>query len=232
MEKNIYAISYKMRKELYHRICFIVSIVLLFYFIVSIFLNFIIFPVSNKSDSMSPDIPSGSYEFVCPLLKSPERGEVILMNNYKSEPKGVFKSLLSSVVQFVTFRKCNLFEQKPVYGTRPVIRRVVGIPGDTIYMNQYVVFIKPAGQKHFLTEYELSSVKYNPKILVPPAGWDSELGAKSAISEITLGPDEYFVLGDNRISASDSRIWGTIKQNSIIGKCVLLYFPFNKFKPL
>lgn len=230
MEKNIYAISYKLRKELYHRILSVIGIVLLFFIIVSIFMTFVVFPIANKSDSMSPDIPAGSYEFVSPLLRNPGRGDVILMRNYKNSNSSAIKGLLRSLALFVSIRKWQPFEESPVEGTRPVIRRVVGLPGDTIYIDRYVVFVKPANQQHFLTEFEVTETKYNAKILVPPAGWDTELGAKSSTSQITLGEDEYFVLGDDRISASDSRIWGPVKHSDIIGKVLMLYFPFSKFK--
>ena len=229
MEKNIYAISYKMRRELYHKIFSVAGIILIFFVLVSLFMTFIIFPVANKSDSMSPDIPAGSYEFVSPLLKNPERGDVILLQNYKDGKMSSFKRILRTISLFVTVHKWQPFEENPVSGTRPVLRRVVGLPGDTIYIDRYVVFIKPAGQSHFLTEFELTNSRYNAKILVPPALWDSDLGARASISQITLGNDEYFVLGDDRLSSADSRIWGPVKQSSILGKALVLYFPFNKF---
>ena len=229
MEKNIYAISYKMRRELYHKIFSVAGIILIFFVLVSLFMTFIIFPVANKSDSMSPDIPAGSYEFVSPLLKNPERGDVILLQNYKVGKMSPFKRILRTVSLFITVHKWQPFEENPVSGTRPVLRRVVGLPGDTIYIDRYVVFIKPAGQSHFLTEFELTNSRYNAKILVPPALWDSDLGARASISQITLGNDEYFVLGDDRLSSADSRIWGAVKQSSILGRALVLYFPFNKF---
>ena len=229
MEKNIYAISYKMRRELYHKIFSVAGIILIFFVLVSLFMTFIIFPVANKSDSMSPDIPAGSYEFVSPLLKNPERGDVILLQNYKDGRMSPFKRILRTISLFVTVHKWQPFEENPVSGTRPVLRRVVGLPGDTIYIDRYVVFIKPAGQSHFLTEFELTNSRYNAKILVPPALWDSDLGARASIPQITLGNDEYFVLGDDRLSSADSRIWGPVKQSSVLGKALVLYFPFNKF---
>lgn len=229
MEKNIYAISYKMRRELYHKILSVTGIVLVFFVLVSLFMTFIVFPVANKSDSMSPDIPAGSYEFVSPLLKTPERGDVVLLQNYNSGHQSAFRRLLRTVSLFVTVHKWQPFDENPVEGTRPVLRRVVGLPGDTIYIDRYVVFIKPANENHFLTEFELTNSRYNAKILVPPAQWDSDLGARASISQIKLGEDEYFVLGDDRLSSADSRIWGPVKHEAILGKALMIYFPFNKF---
>ncbi len=230
MDKNIYAISYKMRKELYSRIFSIGGIILLFFLVVSLFLSFVLIPVANKSDSMSPDIPAGSLEFVSPLTRTPDRGDVILLHNYENARPGIVKRLLTNLAFFVSVRKWEPFSETSALGTKPVIRRVVGLPGDTIYIDRYVVFVKPAGQSHFLTEFEVTRSKYNAKILVPPAGWDSDLGAKASVSQITLGEDEYYVLGDDRLSSADSRVWGPVKHKNIIGKVLMLYFPFSKFK--
>lgn len=230
MENNIYAISYKLRRELQRKILLVAGIVLLFFLIVSLFMTFILFPVANKSDSMSPDIPAGSYEFVSPLCRSPGRGDVILLQNYERARIGAARSFLRSVALFVSLRKWQAFEERPAMGTRPVLRRVVALPGDTIYIDRYVVFVRPKGESHFLTEFELTGAKYNARILVPPAGWDVDFGAKASIQQITLGADEYFVLGDDRLSAGDSRVWGPVKQSAIVGKALVLYFPFSKFK--
>ncbi len=232
MEKNIYAISYKLRRELQQKILFVLGLIFIFFIVVSLILNFIIYPVANKSDSMSPDISSGTYEFVSPLFKKFDRGDVVLVQNYNSSNKSALKSLIKTFTLFASLRKWQPFDENQDSGTRPVLRRVVGVPGDTIYIDRYVVFIKPRSQKHFLTEFEITNSKYNAKILVPPANWDVEFGAKASIGEITLGEGEYFVLGDDRLSAADSRIWGAVNQKSILGKAVLQYFPFNKFKLL
>lgn len=229
MDNNIYAVSYKMRKEFYHKILSIVLVVILAVLFVSLFMSFVLYPVRNKSDSMSPDIPQNSFEFVAPFLKKPSRGDVVLVQNYESKKISFAKKVVNEVCLFFTARQCQPFEDH-FDGTKPVERRVIGLPGDTLYIDRYVVFIKSKDDTHFLTEFEVIKKKYNVEILVPPAGWDVELGAKSSIQKITLGPDEYFVLGDKRISAADSRVWGPVKQSRIKGKVLMLYFPFNKFK--
>lgn len=230
MDSNIYAISYKMRLELYHRIFSVVCIVLSLFVCITLISKYVIFSVECKSTSMSPDIPAGSLEFVCPLLTTPERGDVILLDSHEAEKLPLVKRIINTVCVFASAQKWIPFEEKPVDGTRPVLRRVVAVPGDTIYIDRYVVFVKPENENHFLTEFEVSSTKYNVRILVPPTDWDVELGAKSSIKKITLNKDEYYVLGDDRLSALDSRVWGPVKKSSIVGKALLVYFPFNKFK--
>lgn len=230
MDNNIYAVSYKMRKELYHKIFSVLFIVITAVLCISLFMSFVLYPVYSKSDSMAPDIPANSFEFVTPLLKKPSRGDVVLVQNHELKKISFSKKIVNNICLFFTARQWEPFSEYHSSGTKPEIRRVIGLPGDTIYIDRYVVFIKSKDDSHFLTEFEVIKKKYNVEVLVPPAGWDVELGAKSSVKKITLAPDEYFVLGDKRISSADSRVWGPVKQSKIKGKVLMLYFPFNKFK--
>ena len=216
MDNNIYAISYKMRQELYRRIASISKIILICFVAISIFMNFLLYPVLSRSNSMSPDISAGSVEFVVPFLRTPSRGDVVLVQNHGSADLNIVKRFLNQCFLFVT--------------ALPMLRRVVGMPGDTIYIDKYVVYIKPKGESHFLTEFELIDKKYDVEIFTAPTGWDINLGAKSGTKQIVLGDGQYYLLGDNRMECMDSRLWGAVKKSAIKGRVVLQYFPFNKIK--
>ena len=58
---------------------------------------------------------------------------------------------------------------------------------------------------------------------------DYAYGETSDYEEITLGDDEYFILGDNRPISKDSRYFGPVKEDEIIGKVIFRLWPFNKF---
>ena len=92
------------------------------------------------------------------------------------------------------------------------IKRIIGLPGETVRIDKDgVIYIN--GQPF--------SENYGAETILDPG---------TAIDEVTLGPDEYFVLGDNRNHSSDSRVpsVGLIKRNNIIGRAWVRIYPFNK----
>ena len=92
--------------------------------------------------------------------------------------------------------------QYPLAPEKDYIKRVIGLPGETIFVSNGVVSIN--GQR--LQE---------PYIAAPPS-----LGGAW-----TLGPDQYFMMGDNRNNSSDSRSWGPLDRKYLIGKAVFVYWP-------
>ncbi len=81
------------------------------------------------------------------------------------------------------------------------IKRIVGLPGETIRVNNGKVAVLSKDKKKILKEEYL------------PSSIDT-----SGNTEITLDSNEYFVLGDNRTASSDSREWGALNEEYIIGK--------------
>ena len=90
----------------------------------------------------------------------------------------------------------------PLATERDFIKRVIGLPGEAVSVSQGVVSVN--GQP--LEE---------PYISAPPTYENTW----------TLGPDEYFVLGDNRNSSSDSHSWGPLARHYFIGRAVFVYWP-------
>jgi signal peptidase I len=229
MEKNIYAISYKMKRDLQHRIMVIVAAVIICLVFLSLFMTFVLFPVKSKSVSMNPAIPAGSVEFVSPLLRNPDRGDIMLISGTeKNNPNTVVRAL-DMIIGFFTAQKFFPFTSTSRASGTPSIRRVAALPGDTIYLENYILHVKPKGEENFLTEFELSGMQYSAVISRTPDFWDGQLGPASKTEQYTLGSDEYYVLGDNRVQCADSRLWGPVSSSSFRGKVIVLYFPFNSF---
>lgn len=92
------------------------------------------------------------------------------------------------------------------------IKRIIGIPGDTINISGSEVTITNA-------EYPNGVVLDEPYV--------ADMRPNSTITE-TLKEGEYFVMGDNRNASSDSRSWGVLKRDNIIGRAFLRLFPLGE----
>ncbi|MCD8076111.1 MAG: signal peptidase I [Lachnospiraceae bacterium] len=92
------------------------------------------------------------------------------------------------------------------------IKRIIGLPGETVQIVDGVIYI-------------------NGEILEDSYGNEMIRNPGLASAEITLGDQEYFVLGDNRNNSTDSRepSVGNITRDQIIGKAVLRIWPFSSF---
>ena len=96
------------------------------------------------------------------------------------------------------------------------IKRIIGIPGDTIDITGSTVRISNA-------EHPNGYILNEPYI--------KSMAAGAPVNEV-LGDREYFVMGDNRDQSSDSRVWGVLQEERIIGRAYLRLFPPTVFNYL
>jgi len=228
MRQNVYEYAYELKRERQHRNTSMFIVIVSVIVCLSLFFSFILFPVLVKSDSMESDIARGGAVFVSPFVHAPKRGDVVFISRSDNEKAAGLARPIDLLLRFFTAQKIQLHTSGRITA-KPCLRRVLALPGDTIYMKDYVLYVKPEGQKQYLTEFELASRPYTVHIYSVPVEWDG-LGSCGTISERTIGRNEYFVLADNRIEGTDSRVWGNIPSSRIGGKVVLQYFPFNKIR--
>ena len=91
------------------------------------------------------------------------------------------------------------------------IKRVIGVPGDTVIIEDSTVTIVNEA---------------NPEGIVLDEPYIRSMRSTGRMEE-TLGEREYFVMGDNRDESSDSRMWGVLQEERIIGRAFLRLFPFS-----
>ena len=102
-----------------------------------------------------------------------------------------------------------------------LIKRIVGLPGETIRIADGHVYIREVGATDFymldepyLVEGTLTSVM--------------STGMERGYDEITLGPNEYYCMGDNRPVSNDSRTLGPFSEDRIKGIAFIIIYPFNE----
>lgn len=121
----------------------------------------------------------------------------------------------------------------PMDVTQTYVKRVVGIPGDRIHIRNKQVFRN--GEKlnepytYFKTEY-IDSYRDNfpsePNTRISEAA--QEMLEKHVVnSEVVVPPGSYFAMGDNRDSSFDSRYWGFVPRDNIIGKPLIIYWSYD-----
>ena len=230
MDKSLLHYSYSMKIHTQKRILFAVIYVLFILTFTNLFISFVLFPVRQSSESMIPDIQENSLVMISPMLKKYNRGDIVLMNPRKKLMLSKSQKFMNLMTEFFTAQQCSLYEKPNFPGTNCQLRRIVGLPGDRLYMRDYVLYVKPAGTKHYLTEFEIADTPYNVTFFTAPSEWDSYLGVKGSFDEIVLSDNQYFVLGDNRKSSDDSRLYGPVSPSDVNGTALVCYFPFNKFR--
>lgn len=95
--------------------------------------------------------------------------------------------------------------------TNRVIKRVIGLPGDTVEIKDGQVYINgELLQEKYLPE-EVMTVSRNPQF-----------------DKVTLAENEYYCLGDNRNNSNDSRSFGPIPADHILGKLLVRFYPFDR----
>lgn len=101
----------------------------------------------------------------------------------------------------------------PYDTTRSFIKRVIGLPGETVIIDGTAVTIKNAA---------------HPEGFVLNEPYVSPDNAAESHVEIVLGPTEYWVLGDNRKASADSRAWGTLPRKDIVGRAFVRLYPLSE----
>lgn len=124
----------------------------------------------------------------------------------------------------VVFQPPNAYERSGV----PFIKRVIGLPGETVRLENGAVFIIPAGGLPIRLD--------EPYIVLSTGGQPAPTLPRDAqgTTQWVIPAGQFFVMGDNRPDSQDSRVFGPIERDLIIGRAFIRYFPLDRitiFKP-
>lgn len=182
--------------------------------VILLFVNFVAHPVRVDGESMYPTLKDGEFGFTNVggvLLNGVERGDIVVVT---MEEEG----------------------QKTHW-----VKRVIGLPGDTVSCVNDVVYINGKvldETKYIDPDYRQSCID-NSKDHYFNKVPNSDLGDNNRnynpnvkdryvdFKEVTLGDDEYFVMGDNRPVSKDSRYVGPVKKSQIFAKKMLVLLPIS-----
>jgi signal peptidase I len=152
-------------------------------------------------DSMNPTLNSGDAVFaqkISNYFKSYKRGDIVVLDGHDMEG---------------------------YYSKEYLIKRIVGLPGETVRIADGNVYIKPVDSSEFFLLQE----NYLPQGTKTIMG---EGGLKKGYDEVLLGEGEYYVLGDNRPVSNDSRYLGPFTSDRIKGVAIVRIYPLNEMKVL
>jgi len=123
-------------------------------------------------------------------IRDPERGDIIVFEFPEDKDKSYFKR-------------------------RDFIKRVVGLPGDTVEIRNKSVYVN--GKRHLTPEAVYKDSNVTP-------------GPRDNMRLITIPADNYFVMGDNRDRSYDSRFWRFVDRSAIKGVAFIKYWSWDKEK--
>ncbi len=161
-----------------------------------------------------------------PGVREPARGDLVIVEPPYVGTTPAWRRLLEPVAGFFTGQQATLVRDfEGDRQNRYVVKRIIGVPGDTVRIQGFTAAIRPRGASDFSPEAQLIREPFVRRIEFAPANWEPSLPFSGTADDLTLGPDEYYVLGDNRTSSSDSRSWGPLDGARIVGRVVFRYWP-------
>jgi signal peptidase I len=120
--------------------------------------------------------------------------------------------------------------------TPTLVKRLIGMPGDTLYMRQAVLYLNGIAQRQ---GFAANNPSGDPNQVAPNFEWQHKFELKtsrfgSAPAQPTLGnwgplvvpPDHYFMMGDNRYCSKDSRYWGVVPKANVRGRPLFIYYSY------
>ena len=156
-------------------------------------------------------IPSGSMEDTLAI------GDHILVNKFIYGTKISFTDKRILKIRDPRRGDVIVFEY-PEDPSKDFIKRVIGTPGDVVEEKDKKVFVNG---KLYVNPHEV----HKEKDIIP-----KEMNPRDTFGPVTVPPNSYFVMGDNRDRSYDSRFWGFVSRDKIKGLAFIKYWSWDKDK--
>jgi signal peptidase I len=119
-----------------------------------------------------------------------------------------------------------------------VVKRIVGTPGDKLHLEHGKLFVNGVAQNepylnpnHIEEEYRDNFPRFGassqPEITQAYPWWPMQLQGSIQNGDLVVPPDSYFGMGDNRSNSLDSRFWGFIPKENVVGRPLFIYWSFE-----
>ena len=198
--------------------------------------------VEQQSLNMSPSLAPGDRLLVLPLvygprlrvvgwtlpgLRSPARADAVALRPPPVPAVGGFHRIADPFIRFFTLAARRAGEE-PGWRSSVQIRRVIGVPGDTVRVERFLAYVRREGSAAYHSEFELAGREY-PLVVDPrPERWEPLDPFGSATEEVVVPAGHVFVLADDRVHGLDSRHWGVVPIDALHGKVALRYWPLGR----
>lgn len=180
-------------------------------------------------------IPSGS------MIPTLTIGDHLLVNKFIYGPRIPFTD--TRIFSWKDPKRGEIIVFKyPENEDKNFIKRVVGLPGDKIAIKEGILLINDQPVKLVNAEEAgLAADEKNPDAAYGfrPRVYKEQLGSiihdmqylhdqsSSSFGPVLVPKDSVFVMGDNRDNSQDSRVWGFVRQNKILGRALIIYWSWN-----
>ncbi|MDA3939640.1 MAG: signal peptidase I [Spirochaetia bacterium] len=233
--------SFKPQNKLKAKIGSFIKIIITFFLVYQFISFFIVTSFVVNTSAMEPGILKGDKILSVPLIsgsylnflnlkvpgfKEPTRGDIVLIKPGNTNQLKWYYAILDPVIRFLTFQKITISSKSDQnWNNQLAVKRIIGIPGDSIKMIDYQFIIKPKDKTDYSLEENIIIKNYHLIIPQNKSGIDPSFPFLGTMEEITLTESQYLVANDNRSVSYDSRLYGPIPRENILGPVKITYWP-------
>ncbi len=162
-------------------------------------------------------------------------GDHLIVDKLAYAPSGSFSKYLLPYEQVK--RGDIIVFKHPTLITVDYVKRVIGVPGDHIKLINKQVFVngKPLNEPYVIHENNFYSYRDNFPVGDPEYNPDPKMAVRMeemlrtqvVNGELVIPPGSYFAMGDNRDNSLDSRYWGLVPRDNIMGKPLIIFWSYD-----